>query len=173
VLAAPAPRRPFRLGHLVIEVSAGIVRIGRASLPGLAPRPLPLPGIVALPEAGLMLEARLVPAAGYRMPRDPERVAFDAAALGGPLSVRGRRRGDRFQPFGAPGDRRLKTLFIDAKVPRWERDRWPLVEADGAIVWVPGLRRSAAAPVTAATRRLIELTLRPCPPGPPLSRILT
>jgi tRNA(Ile)-lysidine synthase len=167
VLASPVPRRPFRLGPLVFEVSAGIVRVGPARLTGLAPRPLPVPGVLTLPEAGLVLEARLLPAAGYRVPRDEERVAFDAATLSGPLNVRGRRPGDRFQPFGAPGARQLKGLFIDAKVPRWDRDRWPLVEADGAIVWVPGLRRGATAPVTPATRRLIELELTPLSPRAP------
>jgi tRNA(Ile)-lysidine synthase len=122
---------------------------------------------VVLPEAGITLQTRLLPAAGYRVPRDPRRAAFDADALAEPLSVRGRRRGDRFQPFGAAGERRLKTLLIDAKVPRWERDRWPLVEAAGTIVWVSGLRRSAAAPVTSATRRIMELELTPlAPPGP-------
>jgi tRNA(Ile)-lysidine synthase len=167
VLSAPAPRRPFRLGRLRIEVSGGLVRIGRASPPGLAPRPLPFPGTVALPEAGIELQTRLLPAAGYQVPWDPRRVAFDADALAEPLSVRGRRRGDRFQPFGAAGERRLKTLLIDARVPRWERDGWPLVEAGGTIVWVSGLRRSAAAPVTPATRRIMELTLTPlAPPGP-------
>jgi tRNA(Ile)-lysidine synthase len=167
VLGAPAPRRPFRLGGLGIEVSGGLVRIGRTSPPGLAPRLLPVPGLVTVPEAGLALETRLLPAAGYQVPRDPRRAAFDADALPGPLSVRGRRRGDRFQPFGAAAERRLKTLLIEAKVPRWERGHWPLVEAGGVIVWVTGLRRSAAAPVTAATRRVIELELKSlASPGP-------
>jgi tRNA(Ile)-lysidine synthase len=167
VLRAPAPRRPFRLGRLGIDVSGGLVRIARTSGPGLAPRLLPVPGFLPMPEAGLALETRLLPAAGYRVPRDPRRAAFDADGLPEPLTVRGRRRGDRFQPFGATGERRLKTLFIDAKVPRWERDHWPLVEAGGAIVWVTGLRRSAVAPVTSATRRVIELELKSlAPPGP-------
>jgi tRNA(Ile)-lysidine synthase len=87
-------------------------------------------------------------------------VAFDAERLTGPLVVRGRRRGDRFLPFGAEGERRLKTLLIDAKVPRWERDRLPLVEAAGSIVWVGGLRRGAQAPVTPDTCQVLELCLR-------------
>ncbi len=160
VLSSPSPRRPVRIGGVSIEVSGSLLRIGRVSPPALPARPVSVPGVVALPELGLRLEARLAPAAGYQVPREPRWVAFDAERLASPLVVRGRRRGDRFVPFGAAGERRLKTLLIDAKVPRWERDRLPLVEAGGSIVWVGGLRRGAQAPVTADSRQILELRLR-------------
>jgi hypothetical protein len=44
-------------------------------------------------------------------------------------------------------------------VPRWRRARVPLLEADGEIIWVAGLRRGRAAPVTDSTRRILEVTL--------------
>jgi tRNA(Ile)-lysidine synthase len=50
--------------------------------------------------------------------------------------------------------------MIDAGVPRWERDRVPLLEAGGDIIWVAGLRRGRAAPVRDGTRRILEVTLR-------------
>jgi tRNA(Ile)-lysidine synthase len=101
------------------------------------------------------------------VPREADRAAFDADCLGQPLVVRGRRPGDRLQPFGATDERRLKTLFIDAKVPRWERARYPVIEAGGVIIWVAGLRRSAIAPVTPDTRRVLELRLEPLANRPP------
>src|SRR5205807_758195 len=76
------------------------------------------------------------------------------------LLVRARRRGDRFRPFGG-GDRRLKSFLIDAKIPRWDRDRLPLVDAGRDILWVAGVRRGAAAPVTARTGAVVELRLVP------------
>jgi tRNA(Ile)-lysidine synthase len=160
-LASPPPRRPVRVGGVAIEVSGSLVRVGRATPPSLLARPVPVPGVVALPEVGLRLEALLVPAAGYRVPREPGRVAFDAERLTGPLVVRSRCRGDRFLPFGRERERRLKALLIDAKVPRWERDRLPVVEAGGSIVWVGGVRRGAQAPVTADSRQVLELRLQP------------
>jgi hypothetical protein len=39
--------------------------------------------------------------------------------------------------------------------------RLPLVEAAGEILWVAGVRRAAAAPVTTATRDIVELRLLP------------
>lgn len=156
VLAAPAPRRPFRVGGVVVEVSGDRVRVGaRATVP-LDAHALHVPGRVELPEIGRALEARLLPAAGYVVPADTAGVAFDAAAVPRRLMIRARRRGDRFRPFGA-GERRLKTFLIDAKVPRWERMRLPLVDAGGEIIWVVGVRRAAVAPVTTATRDVMEL----------------
>jgi tRNA(Ile)-lysidine synthase len=160
-VAVPPPRRPFRLGGVTIEVSGAFARLARASLPALVARPLDVPGRTELPEIGQALEARIVGAEAYAVPRDPSRVAFDADELGGgPLTIRARRRGDRFVPFGG-AERRLKTLLIDAKVPRWDRSRVPVIEAGGAIIWIGHLRRSATARVTARTRRVLELALVP------------
>ena len=160
VLASPPPRRPVALGGVTVEVSGPRLRLSTRRAPALAPRTLVPPARLALPEIGRTLEARLLDARDYAIPRGPDRVAFDADALPGALAVRCRRAGDRFTPFGG-GERRLKTFLIDAKVPRWERGRVPLVEAAGAILWVAGFRRGALAPVTAASRRVLELALSP------------
>ena len=160
VLADAPPRRPFRLGGVLVEVSGDRVRVGGTRAPALAERELAVPGRVELPEIGRALEAVVVPAADYALPRERDRVAFDAAGLPPRLVVRARRRGDRFRPFGG-GDRRLKSFLIDAKVPRWDRDRLPLVDAGRDILWVAGVRRGAAAPVTARTGRVVELRLVP------------
>ncbi len=158
VLATAPPRRPFRLGGVIVEVSGDRIRVGARPPQTLTARALAVPGRVELPEIGRALQARLLPAAGYAVPRTADRVAFDATDLPRALGVRPRRRGDRFHAFGT-GERRLKSLLIDAKVPRWDRARLPLVEANGRILWVAGLRRSAAAPITAATREIVELSL--------------
>ena len=160
VLATPAPRRPFRLGGVVVEVSGDRIRVATDVPAPLRERTLAVPGRVELPEIGAALEARLVATPGYAVPRGARVVAFDAAALPRVLAVRPRRRGDRFRPFGG-GERRLKSFLIDAKIPRWERTRLPLVEADGQILWLAGLRRAAIAPVTPAVHEVVELRFIP------------
>jgi tRNA(Ile)-lysidine synthase len=160
ILAEASPRRPFRLGGIVVEVSGDRVRVGGTRAPALAPRDLAVPGRVELPEIGRALEAVVMTAADYAVPRARDRVAFDAAGLPSRLLVRPRRRGDRFRPFGG-GDRRLKSFLIDAKVARWDRDRLPLVDSGRDIVWVVGVRRGAAAPVTPRTSSVVELRLVP------------
>jgi tRNA(Ile)-lysidine synthase len=164
-LASPPPRRAFRLGGVTVEVSGGRVRVAARAPAPLAPQRLTVPGRVEWPD-GRALEARRLPAAGYAVPRTPTRVAFDAAGLPAALVVRARRPGDRFTPCGGRA-RRLKAFLIDAKVPRWERDRLPLVEADGEILWVAGVRRAARAPLVATTREIVELAVGPLAEAPP------
>jgi len=160
-LLAEAPRRrAVRLGQLVVERSGRRLRVGPSVLPAVTTRPWPVPGVLDMPELGQRLAARVFARpADYAVPREPGRAAFDALALPATLTVRARRRGDVFSPFGAPELRRLKSFLIDAAVPRWQRPRSPLVEAGGEIIWVAGVRRGRIAPVTAATTRILELTL--------------
>jgi len=160
VLATPALRRPFRLGGVTIEVSCGLVRLALAATAPLPARAVAVPGRTELPEIGLALQAHLLAADEYTIPRESSRAAFDADGLAGPLVVRARRPGERLVPFGG-GERRIKTLLIDAKVPRWDRGRVPLVESSGAVLWIGNLRRGAVAPVTPNTRRVLELALVP------------
>lgn len=63
----------------------------------------------------------------------------------GQVVVRGWRPGDRMVPYGSSTERRLKGLFRDAGVDAGRRRAWPIVLVDEQIVWVPGVRRSAAA----------------------------
>jgi tRNA(Ile)-lysidine synthase len=165
VVRAGAPRRPVTMGGLRLEVSGRRARIARASRPTITTRTLVVPGVTRLDDLGLELRARLVDADGYDLPRGPRAVAFDADRLPGPLVVRARRRGDRFAPFGGV-EGRLKEVLIAARVPRWERDSVPLVDAGGDIVWAAGVRRGRAAPVTPETRRVLELVLATVAAGP-------
>ena len=68
-------------------------------------------------------------------------VAFlDSETIRGPVLVRARQPGDRFQPAGMTGRKKLQDLFVDSKVPRHWRDRIPLLECAGEIAWVVGHR---------------------------------
>ncbi len=51
------------------------------------------------------------------------------------LTVRTRRPGDRI----AGRRKKVQDLFVDAKVPRRERDAWPLVVSEDEVVSVPGI----------------------------------
>jgi tRNA(Ile)-lysidine synthetase-like protein len=51
------------------------------------------------------------------------------------LQVRGWRAGDRL----AGRQKKVQDLFVDAKVPRSEREAWPLVVKGDEVVAVPGI----------------------------------
>ena len=93
---------------------------------------------------------------------------FDAAGLALPLTIRPLRAGDRIRPFGRgavrdarDGGKKVKEILIDRKVPREERWGRPAIcDAGGAILWIPGVLRSAHAPVTQETRKTALLRIR-------------
>ena len=60
--------------------------------------------------------------------------------LGDCLTVRARRSGDRFQPQGMSGTKKLQDFFTDAKIPREQRDSIPLLVCQRGIAWVVGHR---------------------------------
>jgi tRNA(Ile)-lysidine synthase len=76
----------------------------------------------------------------------------DAEAVGGELLLRSARRGDRIEPLGVAGHRKLQDVFVDGKLPRSRRWTHPVLEASGRILWVPGLVRSNHALISEATR---------------------
>jgi tRNA(Ile)-lysidine synthetase-like protein len=83
--------------------------------------------------------------AGMRAVRSYEELRLEGSVTWGPwrlesdlpgLVVRGRRPGDRL----AGRARKVQDVLVDAKVPRDERDGWPVVAtAEGAVVAVAGL----------------------------------
>ena len=85
------------------------------------------------------------------------RAVFDFDAIEAPLMVRGRQRGDRFQPDGLKGSKKLKEFFIDQKIPRSQRDTIPLICDRRGILWVAGYRRGEGAKVIADTCRVLQI----------------
>lgn len=82
---------------------------------------------------------------------------FDEDKLTFPLKLRFRENGDSFRPFGMKHRKKLKDLFIDAKVDRVKRDRIPLVLSDDKIIWVTGLRSSEDFKVDPWTKNIVKI----------------
>ncbi len=64
-------------------------------------------------------------------------------------------KGDELLPLGGVGHRPLRRLLMEARVPRSERARYPVVARGETILWVPGICRSTdgvPAPGTKAVR---------------------
>jgi tRNA(Ile)-lysidine synthase len=124
-------------------------------------RLLPVPGRVEVPEAGVAIVARAAAHAPAAFGlRGGGEAVVQAGAVRLPLAVRNRRPGDRLQPLGAPGRRKLQDVLVDRKVPRAARDGVPIVvDAAGRIVWVAGLVVAEWCRVTAPTASVVVLTL--------------
>ena len=90
---------------------------------------------------------------------------FDADALGPAPFARTWQEGDRFQPLGMRGEKKLQDSFVDEKVPRRQRGRVPLLCAtDGRIAWVVGYRIAEPFKVTSSTRAILCVRCGPMSP---------
>jgi len=82
---------------------------------------------------------------------------FDLDVVGRKLTVRARRRGDRFQPLGMEYPKKLQDFMVDAKIPRAWRDNMPLVCSPQHILWVVGWRLDHRARVMSSTKHVLCL----------------
>lgn len=77
-----------------------------------------------------------------------------------PLIVRTRQPGDRMTWEGLKGSKKIKDIFIDAKIPRDERDDWPIITTQqGEILWLVGLRKGLLHRSKEHKKQWIRLTI--------------
>jgi len=90
------------------------------------------------------------------------------------LRVGYRRPGLRMRPLGGRGTRKLQDIFVDARVPREERDSWPLVFADGRLAWIPGVAVDADFAAGRESERVhVAVAPMPVPPAGKVVRLET
>jgi tRNA(Ile)-lysidine synthase len=134
----------------------------RLAPPGISPRdydvPAAVPGVVKLPDGGAALSFELNTREAIKDPSvyNEEGTDLDWERVSGGLRVRNWRPGDRYRPLGHASQTRIKLLFQDARIPLWERRRWPVVICGESIVWAA--RFGAAAEYAAS--RLTQTVLR-------------
>ncbi len=88
---------------------------------------------------------------------------FDVGVLDGGITVRNFQPGDRVCPRGMTGHKKVKNVFIDAKVSPAQRHTLPLVVAGEEVVWVPGYVRGKWGEVTPQTKKVCTVIVKPLP----------
>lgn len=99
----------------------------------------------------------ILPSDGIHLPDSRFEAVFDYEAIHLPLTVRNRRQGDRFQPYGMRGTKKIKDFLIDAKVPRCERDSLPMLIHGDEILWLIGYTTSERFKIQPQTRKYLHL----------------
>ncbi len=141
-----------RLPGVVVRRSFDWIRIAPA---GDAARPysesIGVPGSARIPGAAIRLDL-----VDYSYNTDG--CYLDWSRVRGPLILRSWRPGDRFQPAGTESPRKVKELFQQARVPSWERFRWPMITTEGAILWTRRFGAAAGVAATPATRQALRVS---------------
>jgi tRNA(Ile)-lysidine synthase len=110
----------------------------------------PLPGGASLTLTSVPAAAVFEPLASDTALINPDRNPF-------PWHVRMFQNGDRIVPFGMTGSKKVKELFIDAKVPLSQRRSIPLLFCGDTLLWVCGLRASQLARLDDTSDRAIRV----------------
>ena len=139
---------------------------------GLSPRVLSLGTSAMIEEANILIHTEIlktIPAwwkgQNPLQPRDAWHqlgvwwVDMDLDRLEEPLSVRSRRPGDRFQPLGMAGSKKLQDLFVDEKVPRRQREQIPCIVDARGILAVVGLHQAERSRITEKTQQVLRITV--------------
>ena len=90
----------------------------------------------------------------------PNQVFLDLEKLTFPLTIRPWREGDKFQPLGMKGKQKVSDFLIQQKVPVFEKDRVLVVESEGVIAWIVGMRVSHPFRITESTKRVFRIELK-------------
>jgi tRNA(Ile)-lysidine synthase len=98
-------------------------------------------GILEIKELGLRFQGKKLKN-DQSLPSkiDDDKQAFlDGGKLKFPLLVRGRQEGDKYQPLGAPGKKKLKEIMRAKRIPLSAREKKPVFLCEDDIIWVVGL----------------------------------
>jgi tRNA(Ile)-lysidine synthase len=102
---------------------------------------LEVPGHVTLPTDDIITsEIRT-----HHNPTDVKenQAVIDLSKVALPLHARTRLEGDRIKLKGTNGTKKIKSVFIEGKIPIQQRNTWPLIiDANNEILWMPMLKRS-------------------------------
>ncbi|PST84187.1 tRNA lysidine(34) synthetase TilS [Pedobacter yulinensis] len=100
-------------------------------------------------------------------PPDEQHVAWcDRDKLVYPLTLRFWQQGDRFRPLGMKGFKKVSDFFVDRKLSLAEKERVPLlVNGNGDIVWVAGMRLDDRYKVGPGTEKVIIFEFKINPVG--------
>lgn len=118
---------------------------------------LKIPGITYIPELDLSIFAEITDDPPRLADGTERRAVFDLDALNGPLIVRTREQGDRIQLMHGKGSQKLKDVLINQKIPKDERDLFPVITMENKVIWIPGIKRSGLGLVSTSTEKFLIL----------------
>jgi tRNA(Ile)-lysidine synthase len=120
---------------------------------------LPVEGEVFVKEVNILLRSRVrkLRSREELFNKPPNTEFFQFESLPEFFTVRNRREGDRFIPFGRTREVKLKDFLIKEKVPKHIRDTIPLLTLANKILWIVGIRRGNFFAVKDFNKEVVEV----------------
>ena len=124
---------------------------------------LNIPGITSLPDGIRKADCRFVDISeagkAKEIPQKSYTKWIDYDIIKCNLSVRTRHSGDYLVVDDKGSRQKLKSWFINEKIPQKERDEMLLVADGQHIVWIPGHRMSRACQISNRTEKILEIKI--------------
>ncbi len=116
---------------------------------------LAIPGKTEFPEG--LIEAKIVKRDRIeKLDQSNLNIYLDQEKLGD-ITARFWQDGDKIRPLGMKGHKLLSDIFINRKIPEYEREIVPIVLSDKNIAWIPGVMISDDFRLTEQTREVLNL----------------
>jgi tRNA(Ile)-lysidine synthase len=90
---------------------------------------------VLVREMGICFHLKTVDWGKARSDTTGDTRVLDADSISAPLILRNWLPGDAYTPRGRSQPRKLKQMFLAARVPTAERNGWPVLESRGRVIW--------------------------------------
>ncbi len=123
---------------------------------------LNIPGKTYLPKRNLILECLIRKKDEIIMdeiPQKPYTKWFDYDIIKGNLTVRSRRTGDYIVIDKMGKKQKIKSYFVNEKIPAEQRNLIPLICDGEEVIWIVGYRMSSACQVVKTTKNILEITV--------------
>jgi tRNA(Ile)-lysidine synthase len=121
-----------------------------------------LPADISLPHTDIRVRIRrmtLDSPAAFRQPPSSDTVYLAAESITLPVTIRSWQPGDRIHTLGCSAEKKIKSVFADAKIPVRLRGSIPLFECGGRIVCAGALRIAEHCRVAPACLDVIAITI--------------
>ncbi len=89
--------------------------------------------------------------------KDNREAFFDVDQLEFPLQLRSWQHGDRFQPSGMSGLKKISDYLIDEKIPLDKKENIFVMLSGDTIIWVVGMRAAHVARINIDTLKVMQL----------------
>nr|WP_296956020.1 tRNA lysidine(34) synthetase TilS [uncultured Mediterraneibacter sp.] len=124
---------------------------------------LRIPGEICLEKTGQRIVCEICPVEDVtnakEMPQKSYTKCFDYDIIRSSLCARYRRPGDYLTIDSRGGRKKLKSYFIDEKIPREEREKLLLIAEGNHIVWIPGRRMSSHYQIGDKTKTILKIKI--------------
>ena len=137
-----------------------IVKLRKAAPPPFYYHFTSIPDQIRIEEIGKEMTFKIVEDDHSVRKKNPHIAYLDGEKVLMPLTIRNSKPGDRFQPLGMRGEKKIKDLLIDEKVPLAERRRVPLLFFGDVLGWVGGMRINHQLRVTKSTKKVLKIEIK-------------